>query len=164
MSGYQTPDWKDINKVELRGRLGRDAESRFSQGGARFVSLNIATSEKWKDRQGEWKEQTEWHRAVVAFNDTLADLADGLRKGQRVRVAGKMTYRKWTDNTGAERTMAEVQIGRFGELEVLPDEPGRGERSNQAPQRQAAAPRPAPQRAAGGGDLDDDIPFSACKD
>lgn len=157
MSGaYQTPDWKDINKIELRGKLGRDAETRTTPAG-RFVSLSIATSQRWKGKDGEWKEKTEWHRATVAFNDTLADLADGLQKGQRVRVVGEMTYRKWTDNAGAERTMAEVNIGRFGELEVLADE-----RRGSAPQRQAAAPKREPARMAGGGDLDDDIPFAAC--
>lgn len=147
---------KDINKIELRGTLGRDAESRTTQGGHRFVSMTIATGERWKSRDGEWKEQTEWHRATVAFNDELADLAEGLRKGQRVRCVGKMTYRKWTDQSGQERTMAEVQIGRFGELEALADD--RGERRSAAPQRQAAAPRQAPARQAAN-DLDDDIPF-----
>ncbi len=156
MSGYQTPEWKDINKIELRGKLGRDAETRTTTAG-RFVSLSIATSQRWKGKDGEWKEKTEWHRATVAFNDTLADLADGLPKGQRVRVVGEMTYRKWTDNAGVEKTMAEVNIGRFGELEVLADE-----RRGSAPQRQAAAPRQEPQRKAGGGDFGDDIPFAAC--
>ena len=161
MSGTgQQSERKDINKIELRGTLGRDAESRTTQGGHRFVGLSIATSEKWKDRQGEWQEKTEWHRATVAFNDELADLAEGLRKGQRVRCVGKMTYRKWTDQSGQERTMAEVQIGRFGELEVLADD--RGERRSAAPQRQAAPPRQAPARQAGGGHLDDDIPFGPC--
>ena len=151
MSGaYQTPEWKDINKIELRGKLGRDAETRTTTAG-RFVSLSIATSQRWKGKDGEWKEKTEWHRATVAFNDTLADLADGLPKGQRVRVVGEMTYRKWTDNAGVEKTMAEVNIGRFGELEVLADD--RGERRAAAPQRQAAAPK----RQAD--DLSDDIPF-----
>lgn len=159
MSGaYQTPDWKDINKIELRGKLGRDAETRTTTAG-RFVSLSIATSQRWKGKDGEWKEKTEWHRATVAFNDTLADLADGLPKGQRVRVVGEMTYRKWTDNAGVEKTMAEVNIGRFGELEVLADDRGRGA---SAPQRQAAAPRQEPQRRVGGGDIDDDIPFHLC--
>ncbi len=161
MSGAsQQSERRDINKVELRGTLGRDAESRTTQGGHRFVSMNIATGERWKSRDGEWKEQTEWHRATVAFNDELADMAEGLRKGQRVRCVGKMTYRKWTDNAGVERTMAEVQIGRFGELEVLADD--RGERRTAAPQRQAAPERQAPARQAGGGDLDDDIPFGPC--
>ena len=76
MSGTtQQSERRDINKVELRGTLGRDAESRTTQGGHRFVGLSIATSEKWKDRQGAWQEKTEWHRATVAFNDELADLA-----------------------------------------------------------------------------------------
>lgn len=155
---YTPPEWKDINKVELRGRLGRDPESRTSQGGARFVSLSIATSEKWKDRQGEWKENTEWHRAVVAFNDDLADVADRLKKSDRVRCVGKMTYRKWTDQAGVERHMAEVQIGRFGELEVVPDEPGRERRASSPPaQERREAPRQEPKRHSA--DLDDEVPF-----
>ena len=128
--------------------------------GNRAHGMYVLSCPARKDKNGEKQEKTEWHRATVAFNDELADLADGLQKGQRVRCVGKMTYRKWTDQSGVERTMAEVQIGRFGELEVLADD--RGERRSAAPQRQAEPPRQAPARQAGGGDLDDDIPFGPC--
>lgn len=155
MSGYQPPDWKDINRIELRGRLGRDPESRTTQGGMRIISLTIATGEKWTDRaSGEKKEKTQWHRVNIVFNDAAADHAETMRKGQRVRCVGKMEYREWTDNTGAKRTSAEVVVDRFGEFDAAPDD--------RQPQPQPA--REAPQGRGGPVDDGDQIPFSACKE
>lgn len=143
------PSWRDVNRVELRGRLGRDAEVK-NFGNFQVVNLRIATSEKWTDkRTQEKKELTEWHQVVVKFNDVAVNVACDLRKGQRVRAVGKIVTRKWTDSAGAERYATEVEVGRFGELELVPDD-------RDPPQRQ---PKPA-----GGGDLADEIPFSACKE
>lgn len=154
----QQAERRDINRIELRGRLGRDAEVRTTQGGMKIVTLAVATSENWRDRRTqEWKSQTEWHRVGVMFNDEAVALAEDLRKGQRVRLLGKMTYREWTDQSGAKRTSAEVRVERFGELQLLPDEPGSGRQDR--PQ-QASAPRPAQQRRPPpSNDMDDDIPF-----
>ena len=147
----EIPTWRDINRVELRGRLGRDPEIRtVGASGFQVANLTIATSEKWTDkRSGEKKEQTEWHRVVVKFNDVAINTASNMAKGQRVRCVGKITTRKWTDNAGVEKYSTEIEVGRFGELELVPDD-------RDPPQRQ---PKPA-----GGGDLADEIPFSACKE
>jgi single stranded DNA-binding protein (ssb) len=115
-----------VNKVILVGNLGRDPEVRTSQDGSKIVTLNLATSEQWKDRSsGERKEKTEWHRVVI-FNPNLADVAERfLRKGSSVYVEGALQTRKWTDQQGMERFTTEVVIGRFkGELTLLG---GRGE-------------------------------------
>jgi single-strand DNA-binding protein len=117
-----------VNKVILVGNLGRDPEVRNSQDGSKIVSLNIATSESWKDRaSGERKEKTEWHRVVI-FNPNLADVAERyLRKGSSVYIEGALQTRKWTDQSGQERYTTEVVIGRFkGELTLLGGREGGG--------------------------------------
>ncbi|SEH24649.1 single-stranded DNA-binding protein [Magnetospirillum fulvum] len=165
-----------VNKVILVGNLGRDPEVRTSQDGAKIVSLNIATSESWKDRaSGERKEKTEWHRVVI-FNPNLADVAERyLRKGSSVYIEGALQTRKWTDQSGQERYTTEVVIGRFkGELTLLGGREGGsaggggggggfGGGYDDAPPRQGGGGGAARQ---GGGqsweppaDLDDEIPF-----
>lgn len=142
---------KDVNRIELCGRLGRDAESRTLSRGYLIVNFSVATEERWKDkRSGEWKSQTQWHNCCVKFNDSLVEAATHLRKGDRVRVVGKMTYRNWETQGGEKRTATEVEIGRHGELSVV---------SNAAEKPRAAQ---TPQTPGGGNlaDLDSDIPFS----
>ena len=85
-----------VNKVILLGHLGRDPEVRSTQDGTKIVNLNIATSERWKDRNsGEQRERTEWHRVVI-FNENLARIAEQyLRKGSTVYLEGQLQTRKW---------------------------------------------------------------------
>jgi single-strand DNA-binding protein len=162
-----------VNKVILVGNLGRDPEVRHGQDGTKIVSLNVATSENWKDKNsGERREKTEWHRVVI-FNDRLADVAERyLKKGSKVYIEGALQTRKWTDQSGQERYTTEVVISRFkGELTLLD---GRGESTGSSyegtPESNGgAAPRQSPPAAgrapsSGGGwdappDLDDEIPF-----
>jgi len=166
-----------VNKVILIGNLGRDPEVRHSQDGGKIVTLNIATSENWKDKgSGERREKTEWHR-VVLFNDRLGEVAERyLKKGSKVYIEGSLQTRKWTDQSGQERYTTEVVIGRFkGELTLLD---GRGEGGGgggydapPASENDYGGGRPAAKAPAGGGggggsggweppaDLDDDIPF-----
>jgi len=167
-----------VNKVILVGNLGRDPEVRTAQDGGKIVTLNIATSESWKDRQsGERKEKTEWHRVVI-FNPNLGEVAERyLRKGSSVYIEGALQTRKWTDQSGQERYTTEVVIGRFkGELTLLGGRDGgaggggsSGGGGYGGGYDEPAAPRPAQQggaRSSGGGqsweppaDLDDEIPF-----
>src|ERR1700733_8270863 len=104
MSGF-------LNRVQLIGNLGRDPEVRTTQGGERIVTLNIATSESWKDRlSGERKERTEWHRVVI-FNNGLGEVAEKyLRKGAKIFLEGKLATRKWTDQSGQDRYSTEIVI------------------------------------------------------
>lgn len=110
-----------VNKVILVGNLGKDPEVRTSQSGMKIVSLTLATSDTWNDRQsGERRERTEWHRVVI-FNERLADVAERfLRKGRKVYLEGALQTRKWTDQSGQERYTTEVIVERFrGELVLL---------------------------------------------
>src|SRR6478672_12600327 len=98
-----------VNKVILVGNLGRDPEIRSTQDGTRVATLNLATSETWRDRaSGERKERTEWHRVAI-FNDRLVELAEKyLRKGSKIYIEGQLQTRKWQDQQGQDRYTTEV--------------------------------------------------------
>lgn len=98
-----------INKVILVGNLGGDPEVKHTQGGTTVANFNVATTERWKDRDGQMQEQTEWHR-VVAWGK-LADICgEYLRKGSKVYVEGSSKTRKWQDQNGIDRYTTEVHI------------------------------------------------------
>ena len=109
-----------VNKVILIGNIGRDPEIRQSADGRKIVNLALATSETWKDKSGERKERTEWHRVVI-FNQGLAGIAERyVKKGTKLYVEGSLQTRKWTDNSGAERYTTEVVLGNYsGEMTLL---------------------------------------------
>jgi single-strand DNA-binding protein len=137
-----------LNKVTLIGRLGKDPEVRNFQNGGKVVNFSLATSEKWKDRDGNPKEKTEWHNIAVT-NEKLADIAERyLRKGSLVCLEGKLQTRKWQDQSGNDRYITEVVLPPFKcELVMLgPKDAGVDGGDN-------AASRPAP------ADIDDEIPF-----
>src|SRR5215475_5889161 len=148
-----------VNKVILVGNLGRDPEIRSTNDGTRIANLALATSENWRDRNsGERKERTEWHRVVI-FNERLVEVAEKyLRKGSKIYVEGALQTRKWTDQSGQERYSTEVVLQRFrGELTMLD---GKGGGGGVADSGDSFPDSPPPGRGgAGGGDLDDDIPF-----
>jgi single-strand DNA-binding protein len=109
-----------VNKVILVGRLGRDPEVRNFQNGGRVVNLRLATSERYKDREGNQQERTEWH-SVAIFNEKLGEIAEKyLRKGSEVYVEGQLETRKWQDQAGADRYTTEIVLRQFrGEIALL---------------------------------------------
>jgi single-strand DNA-binding protein len=155
-----------VNKVILVGNLGDDPEVRSLNNGGEVVNLRVATSENWKDRDGNRQERTEWHRVVI-FNENLGRVAKSyLKKGSKVYLEGQLQTRKWTDQSGQDKYSTEVVLQRFrGELVLLDSRGGGGggdfgdsfggSSSNDfgGGQRQQ---RPVP---AFDGDLDDDVPF-----
>ena len=157
-----------VNKVILIGNLGRDPEIRSTQDGAKIVNLNLATSERWKDRNtGEQRERTEWHRVVI-FNENLGRIAEQyLRKGNTVYIEGQLQTRKWTDQQGVEKYSTEVVLQRYrGELTLLGGrQDGSGGMMASPPsnpqdsQPAVASPSQSAPPPMAGGDLDDDIPF-----
>jgi single-strand DNA-binding protein len=158
-----------VNKVILVGNLGRDPETRMTNNGGKIVTLNLATSESWRDRQsGERQERTEWHWVVI-FNENLGEVAEKyLRKGSKVYVEGQLQTRKWTDQSGQERYTTEVVLQRFrGELTMLD---GRGDGGGSGGGFGGGGSSSRDQDNWGGGsssggmgggasDLDDEIPF-----
>ena len=96
-----------INKVILIGNLGSDPELRHTQAGAPVATFNVATTEKWKNKDGEPQEQTEWHR-IVAWQRLAEICEEYLSKGSRVYIEGKLQTRKWQDQDGNDRYTTEI--------------------------------------------------------
>jgi single-strand DNA-binding protein len=157
-----------VNKVILVGNLGADPEARSLNSGGEVVNMRVATSEQWKDRDGNRQERTEWHNVVI-FNENLGRVAKSyLRKGSKVYLEGQIQTRKWQDQSGNDRYTTEIVLQRFrGELVLLDSAPGGGGRGafnedfgsddfgGGTPQRTQSRPQPA----AFDTDLDDDVPF-----
>ena len=160
-----------VNKVILVGNLGQDPEARTFSNGGEVVNLRVATSENWKDRDGNRQERTEWH-SVAIFNENLGRVAKNyLRKGSKVYLEGQLQTRKWQDQSGNDRYTTEIVLQKFrGELVLLDsreggsggafggggggysDDFGGGGGGGSKPQQR-------PQPAAFDTDLDDDVPF-----
>ena len=97
-----------VNKVILVGRLGRDPEMKFTQGGVSYAKFSIATDETWKDQGGERQQRTEWHN-IVAWRK-LADICGQyLTKGKLIYIEGRLQTRGWEDKDGNKRSTTEVQ-------------------------------------------------------
>src|SRR5215475_8019415 len=101
-----------VNKVILLGNLGRDPETRYTTGGDAVTNLNIATSEQWKDKNGEKQERTEWHR-VVLFGRQAEVAGEYLKKGRSVYIEGRLQTRKYTDKDGVEKYSTEIVADRM---------------------------------------------------
>lgn len=159
-----------LNKVMLIGNLGSDPEVRSFQNGGKVCNLRIATSERWKGKDGNPQERTEWH-TVAIFNDGLVGVAERfLRKGSKVYVEGKLQTRKWQDRDGSDRYSTEIVLQGFGgTLTMLDGAPsgGRGEQRRGYDDDQRGGQRGGGQQGGGqqggatnyGDDLDDEIPF-----
>ena len=113
-----------LNKVILVGNLGRDPEVRSMQSGDKVANLAVATSERWKDRDGNQQERTEWHRVVIFGR--VAEVAERyLRKGSKVLIEGQLQTRKWQDQSGQDRYSTEVVVRGFsGNMTMLDSRDG----------------------------------------
>ena len=100
-----------VNRVILVGNLGRDAELRHTGAGAAVASFSIATTEVWKDKEGERQEQTEWHR-VNLWGRPAEAVSQYLVKGKQVYVEGRLQTRKWQDKEGHDRYTTEVRADK----------------------------------------------------
>ncbi len=105
-----------VNRVILIGNLGKDPEFRTLENGAALARFSLATSENYKDKGGNWQQQTEWHDIVVWRN--LAERAQAtLKKGMAVYVEGKLTHRTWQDQEGNTKRTTEVVCNYFRVLD-----------------------------------------------
>jgi len=158
-----------VNKVILVGNLGADPESRSFANGGEVVNLRIATSENWKDRDGNRQEKTEWH-SVAIFNENLGRVAKNyLRKGSKVYIEGQLQTRKWQDQSGNDRYTTEIVLQKFrGELVLLDSREGGGGGGGRSDfsddfggggSSGGGSRQSRPQPAAFDTDLDDDVPF-----
>ena len=112
-----------MNRITIIGHLGNDPEVRRLENGTPVSKFGVATNESYKDAKDEWQTTTEWHEVVVWRQ--LAERAEKtLKKGSMVFIEGKMTYRKYTDKNGVERTSSEIVASN---LQVIEKMPSRGE-------------------------------------
>ncbi|ACD97116.1 single-stranded DNA-binding protein [Trichlorobacter lovleyi] len=114
-----------LNKVMLIGNLGKDPEVRYTTSGQAVASFNLATSEKFKNKSGDWEERTEWHR--VTLWGKLAEIAgEYLAKGKTVYIEGRLQTRKWTDRDGNDKYTTEIVGDRMQMLSGKGDGGGGG--------------------------------------
>jgi single-strand DNA-binding protein len=147
-------------KVIICGNLGKDPEVRYTQSGDAVANITVATSKKWKDKQGQQQEKTEWHK-IVLFKK-LAELAgEFLKKGSRVLIEGELATRKWQDSqTGQDRYTTEIQASNMTFLGEKPTNQQSQNRSNYSnhPQQQQLQAAQQPQQQ-DNMDFDENIPF-----
>lgn len=113
-----------LNQVHLIGNVGGNPEVRFIGEGIqnKVAQFSLATQEGYKDRNGQWQEQTEWHR-IVAFSK-LADVAEKyIRKGSQLYVEGRLRTRSWNDQTGAKKSVTEIVAGNIQLIGPRPADP-----------------------------------------
>ena len=155
-----------VNKVIIVGNLGRDPETRYMPEGGAITNISVATTEKWKDKNGEIQEKTEWHR--VAFFGKLAEIAgEYLKKGSQVYVEGRLQTRKWQDKDGQDKYMTEIvanQMQMLGSRQGMGGGDRGGERSEAGEggggsRPAAAGAKPAAKSGGKFDDFEDDIPF-----
>lgn len=134
-----------LNKVILIGRLGREPELRYMANGEAVCNFSVATSESWKDKNGQRQEATEWHN--VTMYRKLAEIAGKyLTKGSQVYLEGKIQSRKYQGKDGIERTAYEIIAN---EMKMLG---GNSQATQEQPKRQQATAEPVE-------DMTDDVPF-----
>lgn len=172
---------RGINKVIIVGNLGNDPELRYMPNGNAVANLSVATSESWKDQQGQQQERTEWHK--VTMYRRLAEVAgEYLKKGSQIYIEGKLQTRKWQDQSGNDRYTTEIIADNMqmmgsggggggqnaqggGGYQQRPTQQNTGGQQggqggyNQRPQQPQQQPQQAPKMSEPDIDFDDDIPF-----
>lgn len=150
-----------VNKVILVGNLGADPEMRYLPSGEAVANLRLATTDTWKDKDGNKQEQTEWHR--VSFFGRQAEVCGQyLKKGSQIYVEGSIRTRKYQDKDGQERYATDIRGDR---MQMLGGRQGMGD----APPRETSGGRPTPAKSqpannsnssgSNFNDFEDDIPF-----
>lgn len=135
-----------INKVILIGNIGAKPEIRTTQNGDKVASFTIATSENWKDQQGQQQTRTEWHKIVI-FGKLTQIVESYLDKGSKIYIEGQLRTRKWTNQQGQDQYSTEVVLTQFkGSLQMLDAKPS-NESNTQLSNRRIATV------------VDDEIPF-----
>jgi single-strand DNA-binding protein len=114
-----------INKVIIVGNLGQAPEVKYMPNGNAVTNISVATSESWKDQQGQLQERTEWHR-IVAFRKLAEIMGQYLQKGSKVYIEGKLQTRKWQDQNGNDRYTTEIVADNMQMLDRRQDGGGGG--------------------------------------
>lgn len=118
-----------LNKVQLIGNVGNDPDIRNVQGGAKTASFRLATTTRYKDRNGTQQEDTEWHNITV-WNGRAEFVEKYIRKGAELYIEGKLRTRQWTDQSGNKRFTTEIVADN---IQILIDRRNNGAPANNAP-------------------------------
>lgn len=140
---------RSVNSCILVGRLGADQVVKVLGSSNKVATLNVATSDSYKDQSGEWKEDTQWHNVQVWGKS--AEYCENLKKGDIVHVEGKIKHRKYNDKDGVEKWVTEIHsynVQLFDKYKPAGVAPA----GQQQPQQRASAPAAA-------ADQSDDLPF-----
>jgi len=149
-----------VNRAIVCGHVGADPETKGRD--AMFVTFNVATSERWKDRAGDQHERTQWHRIVV-YDERAAKFASQyIKRGDKVYIEGQIETRKWEKNPGEEVYITEIVVRPFRGLVQADTRQSRDDDSDSRDDRRSS--EQSRSRDSGGGyggrDLDDEIPFA----
>ncbi len=110
-----------LNKVTLIGNVGRDPEIRTTQAGKKIASFSIATSGKWRTREGEQQERTEWHRISVFSEGLVGVIEKYIKRGSKLYIEGQLQTRKWQDQQGNDRYNTDVVLQGFSSQLIMLD-------------------------------------------
>jgi single-strand DNA-binding protein len=148
-----------LNKVMLIGNLGKDPEVRYTAGGSAVASFSLATSEKFKNKTGEWEERTEWHN-ITLWGRQAEVAGEYLAKGKTVYIEGRLQTRKWQDKDGRDRYTTEIVGEKMQMLGGRGDSQGGGGGNRGAGRPQQSADESyAPAYEEPSFNPDNDIPF-----
>lgn len=147
---------KSLNRHCIIGNLGQDPDIRHTNSGTVVANLSVATSNQWRDRNGEQQEDTQWHR-LVAFGKLAEIIGQYLHKGERHYFEGRVQTRKWQDQSGNDRWTTETVIENL----IMLSGPRNGERheDERRENNEGRGSMQNPQAYVPSDDFDDDIPF-----
>lgn len=143
-----------LNKAMIIGRLGADPEVRYTQSNTAVATLSVATTERYKDRNGEQQEKTEWHR-IVAWGRLAEICQEYLKKGSLAYFEGPIQTRQWEDKDGQKKYTTEIKALNMQMLDSRSDSMGGGGQSGPSKQNSAASVEIDDSFD----DMDDDLPF-----
>ena len=148
---------KSVNKVTLLGNVGKDPEVKFLPSGLPVANLTLATSDRFKDKAGEWQDRTEWHN-LTAYQRVAEIIRDYVKKGSKLYVEGRIQTRSWDDQaSGQKKYRTEIIVNDIVLLSGRGEGEAVGARSNTASFDQRA---PVHHEEFAGTEItDDDIPF-----
>ena len=123
---------RGVNKAVILGNVGEDPSIRYMPNGKAVANFTVATSESWKDQQGQKQEKTEWHR-IVAYDKLAEIIGEYVKKGSKLYLEGKLQTRKWQDQQGQDRYTTEIIVS---EMQMLDGKPQQGGQQSQGQQQQ----------------------------
>ncbi len=139
---------RSLNKVMLIGNMGKDPELRSTASGTNVASFSMATNRKWKDKNGEWQDETQWHNIVV-WGARAETIANYTKKGSKIYIEGRLTNRSWEGQDGQKKYITEVVADNYVLLDPPPEGAGRSE----------PIPPPEDTEPNAGAPNEDDVPF-----